>query len=127
MVEPPLIAVVEDEATVLMATMVMLESLGYAVVGGDGLEAVMGALAEAARWPDAIVADYRLRGGRNGIEAILGIRAAAGRTVPGLLVTGDTSGAWHEQAAAERLPVLQKPVSPYSLAAAVRRAAGPPD
>ncbi|MGE5503078.1 MAG: response regulator [Actinomycetota bacterium] len=124
MADAPLIAVIEDEATVLMATMVMLESLGFGVVGGEGLDAVMEQLRMVGRWPDAIVADYRLRHGRTGIEAICAIRAAADRLVPALVVTGDTSLAWKSQAADARLPVLQKPVSPSSLVAAVRRAVG---
>lgn len=114
-----LIAIVEDEPMVLMALTILMETLGYGVVGGEDHEAVLAGLGDRA--PDIIIADYRLRGGRTGIEAISCLRAALGDGIPALLVTGDTSASWQAEAAALRLPVLQKPVTPRQLAAAIEQ------
>lgn len=114
------IAIVEDDAAVLEALTVLMEALGYHVVGGEDAEQVLVRLRGAA--PDLILADYRLRDGKTGVQAIGHIRDAVGLAVPAIMVTGDTSDAWQAEARAARLPVLQKPVLPRRLVAAIERA-----
>ena len=41
--------------------------------------------------PDFILADYRLKEGNTGAEAIQALRSAFGDAIPGVLVTGDTA------------------------------------
>lgn len=117
---PALIAIIEDDAAVLEALTVLMETIGYHVVGGEDAEEVLSGLCDGA--PDLILADYRLRGGKTGVQAIRRLREALGTPVPAIMVTGDTSNAWQAEARAARLPVLQKPVPPHRLVAAVERA-----
>jgi len=69
--------------------------------------------------PDVVVADYRLREGRNGSEAILRVREAYGGDVPGILLTGETGSEAQHDAAAHRLHLIHKPVTPRQLGEAL--------
>lgn len=60
----------------------------------------------------AVIADYRLRGRHNGIDAIHALRAACGREIPALIVSGDTSPRQLAAIQASGLPFLSKPVQP---------------
>lgn len=117
----PTIAIVEDEPSVARALSLLLETLGYRPVAGENADAVL-ALLTGEGEPALILADFRLRGSANGVEAVATIRTAMGRRVPAILVTGDTSESWLADAGAECLPVLRKPVMPAQLVAAIRAA-----
>lgn len=121
----PLILVIEDEPTVLEAMVMLLEVYGYRVLGCDSIDRASDAVEGQAESPDLILADYRLRGGATGIEAIETIRRMVRRLIPALLITGDTSETWAEEALRHDVPVLRKPVSPQSLSAAIARALVP--
>ncbi|MGE5547623.1 MAG: response regulator [Solirubrobacterales bacterium] len=116
---PPLVAVIDDEPSVLTALRLLLEMQGYRVIAGESEAPVIEHLASGGEPPAAIIADYRLRAGRTGIQAIGDIRRRLGYAVPGLIVTGDTTSAWLGDAHALHLTVLQKPVLPRQLAAAI--------
>jgi len=114
-----LVALVDDDRAVLEALTLSLEDAGYAVAAaGDG-EALLARLQGLGRAPEVIVADDRLGRGRTGREAIAAVRAAFGRPIPALLITGDTSPDRLRALSATGLEVLHKPVSPGRLAAAV--------
>lgn len=118
---PPLLAIIDDDASVLLAMRMLLESRGFRVIAGESEEPILDHLSAGGEVPEAIVADYRLRQGRTGIEAVRHIRALAGQPIPGLLITGDTSAGWVDEAKALRLTVLQKPVLPVQLSAALSK------
>lgn len=75
----------------------------------------LGLLAGGAHTPDIIVADYRLREGRTGAEAILHIRERLSRPVPAVLITGDTAPERLREAEAHGLRLLHKPIQPSVL------------
>lgn len=117
-----LIAVVEDEAIVLVGYQMLFESWGYDVVAVASADEALARLSALARAPDLVVADYRLKHGRTGVEAIRAIQAAWGDAVPGILVTGDTGADRLREAAASGLPLLHKPVNAQQLQALIDRA-----
>lgn len=106
-----LIAVIEDEAIVLVGYQMLFESWGYEVVAASSAEEALGQLRDRGRGPDAIIADYRLREGRTGVMAIRSIQAEFGDAIPAILVTGDTGPGRLREAAASGLPILHKPVN----------------
>ncbi|AWK87899.1 hybrid sensor histidine kinase/response regulator [Azospirillum thermophilum] len=112
------ILVVEDDEIVREGLCAMLEEWGYRVLLA---ESCAEALDQASRGagPDAILADYRLRGGRTGTEAIRDVRNLLGRPVPGILVTGDTAPARVQEAEAGDFRVMHKPVAAQELRAAL--------
>ncbi len=86
-----LIMLVDDDPTVARATQLFLELEGHQVWVASGLKETLALLDNTARIPDLIVSDFQLESDISGIEGISQIRALAGRSIPALLVTGDTS------------------------------------
>jgi two-component system phosphate regulon response regulator PhoB len=82
----PRILVIEDDALQIQAHVMMLEDWGYhPVVARDAGEALL-QLADGP--PDLLICDYLLAGGVTGPRVVEELRAACGRTVPALFVTG---------------------------------------
>lgn len=113
--------VIDDEEIVLLGLRSILEGWGYEVLGAHSQEQAMDGLREAGRTPDIVIADYRLRGGRTGTEAILAVRDLADACVPGVILTGDASPECRRQAHEHGLGIAQKPVTPTQLQAALDR------
>ena len=65
--------------------------------------------------PNGLLVDYHLDQG-NGIDAIVALRARCGE-VPAILITADRSPTVREQARAEGIQVLHKPIKPAALRA----------
>lgn len=84
-----LFAVIEDEAMIREAMTDLLAAWGCAVAAGENADEVLAQLGE--RVPTAILADWRLREGRFGGDEIARICARFGRSIPALLITGDTA------------------------------------
>jgi CheY-like chemotaxis protein len=122
------VIVIEDEAIVLAGYQMLFESWGYRVLAAqsaDEAEAQLSAGPDAV--PDFILADFRLRGGQTGLEAIKRLRKRFGREIPGVVVTGDTTVTVDglRAAAAEGMPILHKPVTGRQLQDLLARSLGP--
>lgn len=118
---PSLIVVIEDEAIVLAGYQMLFESWGYRVVAAASSAAAQARLEEIGERPDFILADYRLKEGHTGTEAIQTLREAFGQDIPGVLVTGDTAVDRLRTAAASGLPILHKPVTGRQLQDVLKR------
>ena len=70
--------------------------------------------------PDIILADYHLAA-ETGIDCIGAIRARAGYDVPAILITADRSPGVEEEARANGLQLLRKPLKPAALRALMTR------
>ncbi len=110
------VLVIEDEASVREGLVELLRDWRCEVVAAASAAEALQLLAQA---PEAIVADYRLRDGRNGIGAIGELRARFGLTLPAILVTGDTAPEIFLAARENALPLLTKPVRAARLRAAL--------
>ncbi|PWC52111.1 hypothetical protein TSA6c_30075 [Azospirillum sp. TSA6c] len=122
--------VVDDDAIVLLGLETIFREWGYQVlVAGSAQKAVEG-LSRTGRRPDLIVADYRLREGRYGTEAVARIRALyddpGSAPVPGLILTGETGPECERDAAAHGLGIIHKPVTPRQLSHALGELLGTP-
>ncbi|MEN6584576.1 MAG: PAS domain S-box protein [Sulfuricella sp.] len=82
------IALVDDDIGVRESLIFVLEEDGHQVVAAATGAELLSKLDE--RSPDIIISDYRLARGENGFDAITGVRAAYGRHLPALILTGDT-------------------------------------
>jgi signal transduction histidine kinase/ActR/RegA family two-component response regulator len=110
------VLVIEDEASVREGLVELLRDWRCNVSAAPSAAEALPLLAQA---PEAIVADYRLRDGRNGIEAIGELRQRFGSNLPALLVTGDTAPEIFLAARTHALPLLTKPVRAVRLRAAL--------
>lgn len=119
-----LIVVIEDESIVLAGYQMLFESWGYRVVAASSAEDALEQLREGDLRPDFILADYRLREGHTGTDAIRILRDTFAETIPGVLVTGDTAVERLRNAAASGLPILHKPVNGRQLLEILHRSLG---
>lgn len=108
------ILVVEDEIAILKSTEQLLQSWGCVVVCATSTEEAMEKLIDYPRL-DAIVADFRLRDNKTGLESIQVVREFYEEKIPALLVTGDTEPARLNQASEAGVRMIHKPVSPERL------------
>ncbi|HYG90580.1 MAG TPA: PAS domain S-box protein [Azospirillum sp.] len=109
------VLVIDDEVAILKALQMIIEGWGYEVLTASSEEEAMELLARRSREPDIIIADYRLRAGRTGADAIRHIRALYKRPVPSVIITGDTAPERLKEAEAHGLRLLHKPVQPSTL------------
>ena len=107
------VVVVEDEAIVLAGYQMLFESWDYHVIAAQTVEEAIELLEEESLSPGFILADFRLRDGQTGLEAIQRLRETFGSDIPGVVVTGDTTVTVEglRQAIASGMPVLHKPVN----------------
>lgn len=120
----PLLVVIEDEAIVLAGYQMLFESWGYRVVASASGEIALAQLQAEGEAPDFILADYRLKDGHTGTDAIAMVRDAFGPTIPAVLVTGDTAVDRLRHAAASGLPIMHKPVDGRQLRDMLHRSVG---
>ncbi|WP_454017629.1 hybrid sensor histidine kinase/response regulator [Azospirillum sp. Marseille-Q6669] len=118
-----LVVVVEDDAIILLSMRTMLEEWGYEVVAAVSADEAVGTLTSLGQRPDMIVADYRLREGRTGLQAIRDIYGVCGVRVPALVLTGDTDPARIAEVQQSGHRLLHKPVAPEVLRSALTSAA----
>lgn len=86
------ILIVDDDAAVATAMALLFSMLGYKTVVGENAAGVCAKFGSDEA-PALVISDYHLRGAESGIEAIAKIRARAGREIPSILTSGDTSPA----------------------------------
>lgn len=114
------VLVVDDEVAARRAVRALLENWGchasLAASGAEALDAVSG-----GEVPDAIIADYRLTGGKTGVDVIESVCRAIGSAVPALIVTGDTDPRRIREAQSSGHTLMHKPVQPGKLRAYLRR------
>jgi signal transduction histidine kinase/CheY-like chemotaxis protein len=108
------VLIIDDEPDVLEAMAIVLKQWGCHVLTAQSQAQALEALRELDRAPDALIADYRLREGKTGIEAIKAIHQVWGMTAVALL-TGDTSPDRLIDATNSGYPLLHKPISPLRL------------
>jgi PAS domain S-box-containing protein len=110
----PRILLVEDDASVRDATRMLLRVEGYRVTAvASRAEAMRSVAADGA--PDLLITDYHLRDGELGTEVIGAVRAALGKPVRAVLVTGDTSALIKEMHEQPDLRIVSKPVDADAL------------
>lgn len=112
------VLVIDDEPAICQAMTDVLTLWGCRVLSAESAQEALTRMAETGFVPEAIIADYRLRG-YTGTEAIAAIRHALGQTVPAAILTGDTAPERLREASASGLLLLHKPVQPARLRAAL--------
>ena len=119
------ILVVEDDPDVAELLGELLQSQGHEVTTAPNGPGALACVAHSM--PELILADYNLPDGPNGLELAGAIRAAAGRTLPAIILTGDISKATLRAVTEAGCSVLSKPVSLAELGQAIARVLVPPN
>ncbi len=105
------VLVIDDEAMIRGGLALLLESWGWTVASATDAEEACAWAAKAEHLPDVILADYRLRDGRTGTEAVKDVLSACGRSIPALIITGDTSAERLAEIEASGFRVIHKPLA----------------
>ena len=108
------VLVIEDDVIVRQAMLGLLRDWGCKPIV---VSSAQEALNTSIQPPQIIIADYRLRNGKTGIEAINTIQHHYQTAVPAILITGDTAPECMREAEASGYRLLYKPVQPSQLLA----------
>ena len=105
------VLVIDDEAAVRLGMKTLLEGMGCRATLTDGTaQAIAAARADK---PDVVLADLRLRGADNGIDAVRAVRSVY-PGIPAVLISGDIAPERLREAEQAAIPLLHKPV-PFDL------------
>jgi signal transduction histidine kinase len=106
---------IDNEPSVLDGMETLLRSWGCEVIKAPDLGTALASISQSLLIPNGLLVDYHLDRG-NGIEAIVELRRRYG-DLPAILITADRSPAVREEARAEGIQVLHKPIKPAALRA----------
>ncbi|TWA87363.1 PAS domain S-box-containing protein [Azospirillum brasilense] len=113
-----MILVIDDEPLIRLGLQAMLEGWGYRVLTAGSIEDAVRHV-ESGEWPSAILADYRLRDGKTGLDAIRAVCDRLRAPVPATIITGDTAPERLAEARAGGHTLLHKPIAAQELRNAV--------
>lgn len=114
------IVVIDDDISVREGTEALLQNWGYDGVIAANTEDAIAQLKTLQKKPHGIIADYRLRDGRTGIEAIQQLHKEYKSDIPALIVTGDIAAERLREVNSSGYQLLHKPVPSMKLRAFVR-------
>jgi DNA-binding NtrC family response regulator len=104
--------VVDDDSRNRDATAALLRHWGCLVMEAGDAAQTLREMQQHLRPPDALVTDFRLGAGADGLALIQQVRDASGTFLPALLVTAETQ---LPRAVGSLTRVLQKPVGSVKL------------
>ncbi len=113
------VLLIEDDAMVLNATRQLLESWECNVICAKLAQEAEHLMLDPQNIPDIIIADYRLPGSVNGVQAIKNIAAKLGYSIPAFIITGEADTSEVRKIADHGYHVLSKPVHPAKLRALI--------
>ena len=109
------VLVIEDDAEVQAGMKALLGGWGIEVSIHSTASDALAACASMTKTPDLVIADYRLPGPVNGLDAIDSIRRQCGNAVPAILMTGSADPQIVSMAEEKGFHYLLKPVMPAKL------------
>lgn len=115
------IALVEDSAQVRHALRLVLENEGHEVFCAANTAELLECL--GARRPDMVISDYRLGAGETGFHVVHAARAAWGKQLAALLITGDTDPDLIQHLTRQGIAIQYKPLKMQALLAFVNQSA----
>jgi Na+/proline symporter/signal transduction histidine kinase/CheY-like chemotaxis protein len=107
---------IDNEASILDGMEALLGGWGCRVLKAADLDAAIVAVANAQMAPNGLLVDYHLDHS-NGIAAIAELRRRFGADLQAILITADRSPRVREDARAQGIQVLNKPLKPAALRA----------
>ena len=115
------VVLVDDDVEIRESMGLLLESWGCRCLAAGTAAEIEAQLRAERITPDALIVDYRLADTMSGIQVIERLRAAFGRQLPALIITGTANPAQLESRAGG-IPFAIKPVAPGKLRAFLSQA-----
>lgn len=110
------VLVLEDDRDTRLSIVELLDEWRIESTAAATMTELLARHGDSERMVDAIVCDYRLAGGTNGIDAIASLRGRLGYAPHAVLVTGEPDIAPLRARAGPETTVLHKPFAPEALA-----------
>ena len=107
---------IDNEPKVLDGMDALLGGWGCQVLKAPDLATAIAAITESQAAPNGLLVDYHLDRG-NGLDAIVELRRRFGADLPAILITADRSPHVRDEARAQDVQVLSKPLKPAALRA----------
>lgn len=114
-VPKPAVLIIEDDAAVRDALELVLSLEGYPTRTADSPTVALETFASHGAEIDVVVSDFHLGPGKNGLELLEEMREIAGRDLPAVILSGDTSPVLSRIATVSRVTLLRKPVDARQL------------
>jgi two-component system, sensor histidine kinase and response regulator len=109
------VLIVEDDPVLRFSLEILAGDWGFdALAAADGEDALEQAVGAEMRF-DAILTDYRMGPGMNGVQLVKEIERRAGRQFPALILTGETNEASLADIAKSGIDLAHKPIAPEEL------------
>jgi len=102
---------IDDDVQLLRAMQGSLQDRHCTCILAEDASDAVAQLNDAKACPDFIIADYRLREGKTGIEAVQQIRTLLLRHIPAIIVTGDTAQHVAVEASQADCLLVHKPIN----------------
>jgi PAS domain S-box-containing protein len=112
---------IDNEPDILLGMVSLIQPWGCQPLTATNQDEAMAVLQVHGSPPDAMLADFHLDDGKNGIDLMNRIRAHYDADIPGILITADQSETVRLAARAQGYRVLQKPLRPAALRALLGR------
>lgn len=113
------ILVIDDDLQVLTSMQMLLLAWGHTVLTASSLAEAQSVTREHGDRFELILTDFRLAERVTGIDAVQAVWREADRTIPAIIITGDTSANGIKTAAASGFAVLHKPLDPQKMRALI--------
>jgi len=110
------VLLIEDDRDARLSLQELLDEWGVLYSSGASLAEILEGDEDSERLVDAIICDYRLPGGTNGVECVEQIRARLGYAPGAVLITGEPEPDTVRARAGPDTVVLHKPFAPSALA-----------
>lgn len=117
---PPMqtILVIEDDRAILKATGAVLKRWQFLTVGAADGEEALRMVRDGTVRPDAAIIDFLLPGSVDGVDIAVALRQII-PDLPVLMISGEATPPRMRKISASGLPLIQKPVDPRQLRAAL--------
>lgn len=109
------ILVIDDEIMVRESMSLLLESWGCTSHLASNLDEAIGLLSQRKNKIDALLVDFSLENKVTGLDCIEAIERKLGRTIPALIITGDTSPERVKELESSGMPFTHKPINTEEL------------
>ena len=101
---------IDDEPHIREAVALILDAFQCLTISAESPEQAVDLLTAKAVEPDIMIIDYRLKQGRTGVAAIEKLWSHFDRSIPAIIVTGDTSREILQAARKTGCRLLHKPL-----------------
>jgi len=109
------VLLIEDDLAVATALKMLFEAEGYRIGLASSMDEAFAVVEHYTESPDLIVSDYHLFGEATGVDTINALREDQGRSIPAIVITGDTSNLVDDASRVSNCKILSKPVNPEDL------------